>query len=76
MSGRSLTLDAERGLRLARRHPDVVCPGCGRRAGDHPPGAWGTCTCGRLIHRYGPGGIARCRVCREQCGTGRVPEAS
>lgn len=65
MSDRPLTLDAERGSRLAQRHPDLICPGCGRRAADHAPGAWGTCSCGRIVHRYGAGGTRLCGKCRE-----------
>lgn len=58
-----LTVLAERGARLAEQHPDSICP-CGRPASQHSPGMWGTCSCGRLIHRFGPGGITRCARCR------------
>jgi len=72
-----LTADARRGVALAALHPTTVCPGCGRKAIDHAPGAWGSCEgCGRLVHRYGAGGTHHCRVCREERATTAPPEAS
>lgn len=65
-----LTPDAQRGVDLARKFPDARCPGCGRTASQHPPGAWGPCLgCGRCIHRFGPGGVSRCVRCGPRAAT-------